>query len=197
MLELWTLRRLGVLIGRLYGVKFGLTNVGLLLNTGRGKPRSAMRSGVWFCRPEGAGARHKMALVLKIKETVMQNFWTFPARCAQVAALAFALCPPAHARVTRILIDETIPMAAPAGSPDAGIAYEQVAGRAFGELNPKLAGNAIIQDIKLARDADGEVRYVASFVIYKPVDLSKASGLMWHDVPNRARVFAFAPQESA
>src|SRR4029079_2355755 len=35
------------------------------------------------------------------------------------------------------------------------------------------------------------------FVILKPVDASKASGLMWHDVPNRGRVFAFAPQEQA
>ena len=41
------------------------------------------------------------------------------------------------------------------------------------------------------------MRYVASFVIYKPVDMRKASGLMWHDVPNRGRVFAFAPQERA
>ena len=99
--------------------------------------------------------------------------------------------------MTRIVIDETTPMAAPAGGPKAAIAYEQIADRASGELDPKLAGSAIIQDIKLGKVADGKVRYVASFVIYKPVDLSKASGLMWHDVPNRARVFAFAPQESA
>jgi hypothetical protein len=96
--------------------------------------------------------------------------------------------------VTHIVIDETLPM--PAGGL-AAAAYEQVAGRAFGELDPKLPGNAIIQDIELAKDADGKVRYVASFVIYKPVDLSRASGLMWHDVPNRGRVFPFAPQERA
>ena len=139
-----------------------------------------------------------MTLVfLKNKGTAMRNLWLFPERCAQVAALTVALCSSAQARVTRIVIDETAPMAAPAGSPNAGIAYEQIAGRAFGELDPRLAGNAIIQDIKLARDADGKVRYVTSFVIYKPVDLRKASGLMWHDVPNRGRVPAFAPQESA
>lgn len=106
-----------------------------------------------------------------------------------------ALSTAVDARVTRIVIDETLPM--PAGSPGAGIAYEQVAGRAFGELDPTLPGNAIIQDIELAKDAEGKVRYVASFVIYKPVDMSKASGLLWHDVPNRGRVFAFAPQEQA
>src|SRR5258706_12315302 len=105
--------------------------------------------------------------------------------------LGLALCWGSHARVTRIVIDETIPLPAPAGTAPA---YEQVAGRAFGELDPKLPGNAIIQDIELARDAEGKVRYVASFVIYKPLDMSKASGLMWHDVPNRGRAFAVAPQ---
>ncbi len=101
-----------------------------------------------------------------------------------------------QARVTRIVIDETLPMPAVAGAQSA-MAYEQVAGRAFGELDPKLPGNAIIQDIELAKDKDGKVRYVASFVIYKPVDLKQASGLMWHDVPNRGRVYPFAPQERA
>ena len=112
-------------------------------------------------------------------------------------AVSLALCAPAQARVTRIVIDETTPMAVPEGSVAPSIAYEQVAGRAFGELDPKLPGNALIQDIELAKDADGKVRYVASFVIYKPVDMGKASGLLWHDVPNRGRVFPFAPQELA
>ena len=111
--------------------------------------------------------------------------------------LALTLSAPAQARVTRIVIDETIPMVQPAGSTVPAIAYEQIAGRAFGELDPTLATNAIIQDIELAKDADGKVRYVASFVIYKPTDMGMASGLLWHDVPNRGRVFAFAPQEMA
>lgn len=104
---------------------------------------------------------------------------------------------PAHARITRIIIDETVPLAVPPGAPPSATAYEQVAGRAFGELDPKHPGNAIIQDIELAKDADGKVRYVTSFVIYKPVDMSKASGLLWHDVPNRGRAFPYAPQERA
>ena len=112
-------------------------------------------------------------------------------------ALALTLYGHAEARITRIVIDETVPLATPAGAPAPAIAYEQVAGRAFGELDPKLPGNAIIQDIELAKDADGKVRYVTSFVIYKPVDMTKASGMLWHDVPNRARVPVFAPQERA
>ena len=106
-----------------------------------------------------------------------------------------SLCSPGLARVTRIVIDETLPVPAAAGTTAPAIAYEQVAGRAFGELDPKLPGNSIIQDIELAEDADGKVRYVASFVIIKPVDLKQASGLMWHDVPNRGRVFPMAAPE--
>jgi hypothetical protein len=118
-------------------------------------------------------------------------------KLSSVAAALFglALCASSHARVTRIVIDDTSVMPTLAGV--TAPAYEQVAGRAFGELDPKLPGNAIIQDIELAKDADGKVRYVASFVIYKPVDMSQASGLMWHDVPNRGRVFPFASQERA
>ena len=38
-----------------------------------------------------------------------------------------------------------------------------------------------------AKDADGKVRYVATFVITSRSTSRKASGLMWHDVPNRGR----------
>ena len=119
-------------------------------------------------------------------------------RCLLATGLAvLVLCNPAQARVTRIVIDETLPMPTPGGAPSSTIAYEQVAGRAFGELDPKLPGNALIQDIELSKDADDKVCYVASFVIYKPVDLKQASGMMWHDVPNRGIVFPFALQERA
>jgi len=96
-----------------------------------------------------------------------------------------------EARVTKIVIDEVTPMAKAANEKPVAIAYETIAGRAFGELDPKLPQNALIQDIELAKDQDGKVRYVASFVIHKPVDLKNASGLMWHDVPNRGRVYPF------
>ncbi len=113
------------------------------------------------------------------------------------ASITLWLATPVQARVSRIVIDETAPEPVPAGSAAPTIAYERIAGRAFGELDPTSPGNAVIQDIELAKDADGKVRYVASFVIYKPIDPAKASGLMWHDVPNRGRVFPFVPQERA
>src|SRR6202041_3709070 len=64
--------------------------------------------------------------------------------------------------------------------------YETLAGKAFGELDPNDRRNAVIQDIKLApRNARGMVEYTATFQLVKPVDMSKSSHLMWHDVPNR------------
>jgi hypothetical protein len=87
---------------------------------------------------------------------------------------------PAAARVSRIIIDAgPTPLAADAS-------YQTITGRAFGELDPHDAKNALITDIALApRNANGKVEYIASFYIVKPVDLTQDSGLMWHDVPNR------------
>ena len=98
---------------------------------------------------------------------------------AAIAVLAWA--PPTQARVTEIIIDDVKPLTGTGQT----IAYEQRSGRAFGELDPNDPHNEIIQDIQLGRDPDGKVRYIASFVLTKPVDMSQASGLMWHDVPNR------------
>lgn len=106
------------------------------------------------------------------------------ARPLLACALLLALATAAQARVTRIVIDERV--ALPPDGPNA-VAYERIAGRAFGELDPRLPVNAIIQDIELGKDADGKARYVATFTLTKPVELAKASGLMWHDVPNRGR----------
>jgi hypothetical protein len=99
---------------------------------------------------------------------------------AAASCLAAAL--PAQARVTRIVIDDTQPLPTAAGQV---VAYQQISGRAFGELDPRDPLNALIQDIELGKDADGKVRYVASFVLTRPVDMAQASTLMWHDVPNR------------
>jgi hypothetical protein len=99
------------------------------------------------------------------------------------AVAALVSYPTVEARVTRIVIDQAATPLATA--PGQTLAYEQIAGRAFGELDPRDPLNAIIQDIGLGKDADGKVRYVASFVLTKPVDMVNASGLLWHDVPNR------------
>jgi hypothetical protein len=96
------------------------------------------------------------------------------------AAVLLAWAPPSDARVTRIIIDATGSLSGQ------DIPYQTLTGRAFGELDPSDPHNALITDITLApRNANGNVEYIASFFIVKPVDMSLASGLMWHDVPNR------------
>ena len=97
-------------------------------------------------------------------------------------ALLLSLAEPAAARVVRIVIDDVKPLVT---APGQTIAYEQIAGRAFGELDPRAPLNAIVQDIELGKDADGKLRYSASFVLTKPVNPGEGSGMLWHDVPNR------------
>ncbi len=99
------------------------------------------------------------------------------------AAVSLDWAPPSDARVTRIIIDTTAVLANPAVPSNP---YQLLTGRAFGELDPNDAHNALITDIQLAtRNANGNVEYIASFRIRKPTDMSSASGVMWHDVPNR------------
>ena len=121
---------------------------------------------------------------------------------ALLAAAAFFIASaPLHARITRIVIDQTVSPAFCKGTACSsfgdGGQYEQIAGRAYGELDPGDSHNRIIQDIELGKDPDGKVRYVATFVITKPIDMSKASGLLWHDVPNRGRPLTLDSSERA
>ena len=91
-----------------------------------------------------------------------------------------------EARVVRIVIDTKVSPAFSGNKYGSVGQYETIAGRAWGELDPNDPLNAVIQDIALApRNANGNVDYMATFFIVKPIDMSKASGLLWHDVPNR------------
>jgi hypothetical protein len=99
------------------------------------------------------------------------------------AAVALAWAPASEARVTRIVIDTTATIANPA---DATKPYQEITGRAFGELDPRDHKNKEITDLDRAqRNAKGKVEYVASFRVRKPADTDSTSGVMWHDVPNR------------
>jgi len=96
------------------------------------------------------------------------------------------LASPAHAEVKKIVVDKKISPAFDGKSFGAAGQYETLAGRAFGELDPADPHNRIITDIQLApRNRNGKVEYVASFFLVKPLDMSKSSHLMWHEVPNR------------
>jgi hypothetical protein len=114
-----------------------------------------------------------------------------------LTALALVMATAVEARVTRIVIDGKVTPAFDGARFGAAGPYETIAGRAFGELDPSDRRNRVIQDIALApRNARGMVEYVASFQLVKPVDMTKASGLMWHDVPNRARRTAIGAERA-
>jgi hypothetical protein len=117
-----------------------------------------------------------------------------PALTIAIAALVST----AQARVTRIVIDTKVSPAFEGATFGSAGQYETLTGRAFGELDPNDPHNAIIQDIALApRNARGMVEYTASFQLVKPIDMSKASRLLWHDVPNRIGRLTIVPSERA
>src|SRR5215470_13830082 len=117
---------------------------------------------------------------------------------ALVVLLTTVLAVPAAARVVHFVIDTTTSPAFGGASFGSAGQYETLAGRVFGELDPNDPLNAIIQDIALApRNANGNVEYTATFFIVKPIDLSKASGLVWHDVPNRGGRVTIVDAEKA
>jgi hypothetical protein len=106
-------------------------------------------------------------------------------RCLALS-LALTWAHTAQARVTRItILKKDSPAFSGASFGSAG-QYETIAGLADGELDPADPLDGIIQDLELApRNANGKVGYTATFFIVKPIDATKASHLLWHDVPNR------------
>src|SRR2546425_2758639 len=104
-----------------------------------------------------------------------------------VAALGALLALPlaSDARVTKITILSTNPAFGGRVFGAVG-AYEQVRGTASGELDPSSRHNAVITDINLApRNGNGKVEYTATFTLYKPVDMSRASRVLVYEVNNR------------
>src|SRR3954466_8419549 len=107
---------------------------------------------------------------------------------ASLAAAFAAWMPMSDARVTKVIVDAVESPLCTART--AGVCtatdpnYATGTGRAFGELDPMEEHNALITDIAAA-SGNGKAQYIASFFVVKPIDTSKASGLLWHDVPNR------------
>src|SRR5580692_7477371 len=121
-----------------------------------------------------------------------------PALGLAAGAILASFATTAQARVTKIVIDAQVSPAFNGATFGSAGAYETLAGRAFGELDPNDPHDAIIQDIKLApRNTHGMVEYAASFQLVKPIDMSRSSHLMWHDVPNRSVRLTIGPLERA
>ena len=101
-------------------------------------------------------------------------------------ALVLLLCGVTlEARITRIVIDQRVSPAFNGATYGSVGQYETIAGRAYGVLDPAHPRNAILHDLQLAPRKGGLVEYMATFFIVKPIDPSKSSGFLWHDVPNR------------
>ena len=129
---------------------------------------------------------------MRVERTFRGPVWVSLAVFAALLVWAPAL--PAH--VTKIVIEKKVSPAFDGALFGVAGQYETLAGRAFGELDPNDPHNALITDILLApKNANGKVEYTASFYLVKPIDISKGSRLMWHDVPNRGGRITIGPAQ--
>lgn len=104
---------------------------------------------------------------------------------AMFAVAMFAGVPASEARIVRIDIDRIEPAFDGAAFDKVGT-FERVTGRAFGEVDPKAPGNAIIQDIGLApRNVRGMVEYSTEIDIVRPADPKRGNNVLLFNVLNR------------
>src|SRR5579863_7957352 len=102
---------------------------------------------------------------------------------------AVAMTTAADARITRIVIEHRDSPAYKGQAFGEAGKYEWLRGHAYGELDPRDPLNAVITDLQFApKNGRGFVEYSATFTLAKPVDLSKASGVLLYDVANRGRI---------
>ena len=108
-----------------------------------------------------------------------------PAILVAALAIGAALPTTAQARITSIDITKVEPAFGGQrfGAPGA---YERVAGKAHGEVDPKAPANAVIQDIGLApRNARGMVEYTTDISILRPADPAQSNNILLFNVINR------------
>ena len=90
-----------------------------------------------------------------------------------------------QARIVRLEITETKPAFDGRNFGEVG-AYERVIGKAYGEVDPQAPSNAVIQDIALApKNAKGMVEYSTDIDILRPVDRTRANGVLFFNIINR------------
>jgi Alpha/beta hydrolase domain len=101
--------------------------------------------------------------------------------------LAISLIGAADAKITRIVIEKKAP-AFGGTTFGAGGTYEQLDGKAYGEIDPRDPLNSIIQDLELApRNERGLVEYSMDISILKPADMSKGNRTLLYETVNRGR----------
>lgn len=99
-----------------------------------------------------------------------------------------------EAMITKIIIDSVqSPTFGGASFGEVG-QYEKLVGRAFGELDPESALNAVITDITLApRNTRGKVEYTTDLYILKPVHAARGNRVLLFDVTNRGNKITYLP----
>ena len=107
---------------------------------------------------------------------------------AIAVTVVLVYAPAIRARVTRIVVEQRESPAYGGRAFGKAGQYETLNGHFFGEIDPKDPHNAIIMDIEFAPcNARGMVEYSATFVLSKPIDMSKSNGVLYYSVPNRGR----------
>ena len=102
-------------------------------------------------------------------------------------SLLLGLASTGQAQIVRLSIEQVSPAFEGQSFGPAG-PYEQLTGRAYGEVDPDDPHNLIITDLSLApRNARGKVEYAADFVLLKPVDMDRSNGILRYMAPNRGR----------
>jgi Alpha/beta hydrolase domain len=117
-------------------------------------------------------------------------FRRLPILASLLGLAIFGFAGPVRGRVKKIVIDKAKSESPAYGGKSFGAAgqYEKIVGKAYGELDPQDPHNAIITDIQFApRNSRGMVEYVATFTLFKPVDLAKTSNVLLYEVVNRGR----------
>src|SRR5215208_5896957 len=117
------------------------------------------------------------------------------AALALLALITLAL--PALAHVVRVVVDRREDVAG--GAPFGAVgAYERLTGRVFFAFDPTNPHDRQIVDLDRApRNAAGEVEAWAEFVLLRPKDPSRASGVTLVDVVNRGTMAAAEQQRGA
>jgi hypothetical protein len=104
---------------------------------------------------------------------------------AVLSAVLAAVASPAVAEVRRITVSARAPWQGGQAFGQVG-PYEEIRGFVFGEIDPADPNNAMITDIDLApRNARGMVEYRTTFTLRKPLDMSRAPGVLFYNIVNR------------
>jgi hypothetical protein len=95
----------------------------------------------------------------------------------------------AQARITRIEITRIESPTFEGASFSAVGQYEKLAGRAYGDVDPADARNAMIVDLGLApKNAAGRVEYSTDILVLRPVDPSKGNHRVFYEINNRGNM---------